>query len=70
MKFYIEFDEKENFIYSAPQIVKQLSILKGLEDPTTNLQTSKFNLHGCLGNKLFLDKEGHWKMEFLPEFID
>ena len=71
MRFYIEFDEKENFI-AIPRIVKQLSILKGLEDPMADLDlnASKINLYGCLGTKLFLDKEGHWKMEFLPEYIN
>lgn len=69
MRFYIEFDEKENLI-AVPQIVKQLSILKGLEDPMPDLHASKINLYGCLGTKLFLDKEGHWKMEFLPEYIN
>lgn len=68
MRFYIEFDDKENLIYAAPQIIEQLSIFKGKK--TTYLEAPKFNLYGCLSTELFLDKEGHWKMEFLPEFIN
>ena len=68
MRFYIEFDDKENLIYAAPQIIEQLSIFKG--EKTTYLEAPNFNLHGCLSTELFLDKEGHWKMEFLPEIIN
>jgi hypothetical protein len=68
MRFYIEFDDKENFVNAAPQIIEQLSIFKG--EKTTYLEAPKFNLYGCLSTELFLDKEGHWKMEFLPEIIN
>lgn len=69
MRFYIEFDDKENLVNAAPQIIEQLSILKG-KKTTTDLGTPKFNLYGCLSTGLFLDKEEHWKMEFLPEIIN
>ena len=69
MRFYIEFDDKENFVNAAPQIIEQLSIFKG-KKTTTDLGSPKFNLYGCLSTGLFLDKEGHWKMEFLPEIIN
>lgn len=69
MRFYIEFDDKENFVNAAPQIIEQLSILKG-KKTTAGLGSPKFNLYGCLSTELFLDKEGHWKMEFLPEIIN